>query len=85
VFHGDFNNTGTIVKFIFRREKFITTMWVLALVFFSMAVAPAMADMFPDAASRSQFAAAFQNPMMVAMMGPIMVLIITRQVRCTAV
>jgi len=71
MFHGDFNNTGTIVKFIFRREKFITTAWILILVLFSMGVAPAMANMFPDAASRNQFAAAFNNPIMVAMMGPI--------------
>jgi len=71
MFHGDFNNTGTIVKFIFRREKFITTAWILILVLFSMGVAPAMANMFPDATSRNQFAAAFNNPIMVAMMGPI--------------
>jgi len=71
MFHGDFNNTGTIVKFIFRREKFITAAWILILVIFSMGVAPAMAGMFPDAASRNQFAAAFNNPIMVAMMGPI--------------
>jgi len=71
MFHGDFNNTGNLVKFIFRRERFITTAWILILVVFSMGVAPAMADMFPDAASRNQFAAAFNNPIMVAMMGPI--------------
>ena len=71
MFHGDFNNTGTIVRFIFRREKLITTIWILILVLFTMAIAPAMANMFPDANSRNQFAAAFNNPMMVAMMGPI--------------
>ena len=71
MFHGDFNNTGTIIKFIFRRERVISTIWVLALALFSMVIAPAMADMFPDAASRNQFAAAFNNPMIVAMMGPI--------------
>jgi len=36
-----------------------------------MGVAPAMANMFPDMASRSQFAASFNNPIMIAMMGPI--------------
>jgi len=71
MFHGDFNNTGTLVKFIFRRERITSTIWVLILVLFSMGIAPAMADMFPDTASRSQFAAAFNNPMMIAMMGPI--------------
>ena len=71
VFHGDFNNTGTLIKFIFRRERFTSTVWITILVLFSMAIAPAMAEMFPDTASRSQFAAAFNNPVMVAMMGPI--------------
>ncbi|MCL2663951.1 MAG: hypothetical protein FWE83_11640 [Oscillospiraceae bacterium] len=71
MFHGDFNNTGTIIKFIFRRERVISTIWILSLALFSMVIAPAMADMFPDAASRNQFAAAFNNPMIVAMMGPI--------------
>jgi len=71
MFHGDFNNTGTLVKFIFRRERITSTVWVLILVLFTMGVAPAMAEMFPDTASRSQFATAFNNPMMVAMMGPI--------------
>ncbi|MCL2820032.1 MAG: hypothetical protein FWD38_04280 [Oscillospiraceae bacterium] len=71
MFHGDFNNTGTIVKFIFRRERFISAMWIAILVLFTVGVAPAMAEMFPDTTSRSQFASAFNNPIMVAMMGPI--------------
>ena len=71
MFHGDFNNTGTLVKFIFRRERVISVIWILVLVFFTMGVAPAMANMFPDTASRSQFATAFNNPIMIAMMGPI--------------
>jgi len=71
MFHGDFNNTGTLIKFIFRREKIVSTIWILMLVLFSMGVAPAMANMFPDTASRTQFATAFNNPIMIAMMGPI--------------
>ena len=68
---GDFANSGTIVKFIFRRERLISAVWILSLVLFSMAVAPAMSNMFPDAASRNQFASSFNNPIMIAMMGPI--------------
>ena len=71
LFHGDFNNTGNLIKFVFRRERFITTVWILTLVVFAMGVAPAMANMFPDAASRTQFATSFNNPIMIAMMGPI--------------
>jgi len=71
MFHGDFNNTGTLIKFIFRRERVISAIWIITLVLFSMGVAPAMANMFPDTASRTQFATAFNNPIMIAMMGPI--------------
>jgi len=71
MFHGDFNNTGNLIKFIFRRERLITTTWIALLVLSSMGIAPAMAEMFSDTESRNQFAAAFNNPIMIAMMGPI--------------
>ena len=71
LFHGDFNNTGNLIKFVFRRERFMTTAWILILVVFAMGVAPAMANMFPDAASRTEFATTFNNPIMIAMMGPV--------------
>jgi len=71
MFHGDFNNTGTLVKFIFKRERFVSTMWLVILVLFTVGVAPAMAEMFPDVTSRNAFAASVNNPVMVAMMGPV--------------
>jgi len=71
MFHGDFNNTGTLIKFIFRRERFISVMWIAILVLFTVGVAPAMENMFPDATSRDAFAASVNNPVMVAMMGPV--------------
>jgi len=48
----------------------MSTVWILFLVLFSMALAPAMDGMF-DAEARQTFAESFNNPIMVAMMGPV--------------
>jgi len=58
------------VRFILRRERVMSTVWILFLVLFSIALAPAMDAMF-DAEARQTFAESINNPIMVAMMGPI--------------
>ena len=68
---GNFDNTFKLVKLILRRERIISVVWVIVLVLFSMAVAPAIGNMFSDLESREQFAQSFNNPVMVAMMGPV--------------
>lgn len=67
---GNFENTGKLVRFILRREKIISTVWIVILVVFSMVLAPGMSSMF-DADARRNFAATFDNPVMIAMMGPV--------------
>ena len=67
----NFNNTGRLCKLILRRERIISLVWIVILVVFSMGLAPAMTAMFPDTESRSNFAVSFNNPVMVAMMGPV--------------
>jgi len=67
---GNFEHTGRLVRFMLRRERVVSSVWVAVLALFSAAVAPGMSAMF-DAAGRAQFAAAFQNPVMIAMMGPV--------------
>jgi len=67
---GNLDNTGRLVRFMLKREKVISMIWILILVLFSVALAPGMSGMF-DAAAREQFAASFDNPVMIAMMGPV--------------
>ena len=67
---GNFDNTGRLVRFMLKRETVISTVWILILVVFSAALAPGMSGMF-DAEARRQFAASFDNPVMIAMMGPV--------------
>ena len=69
--HGNFGNSVRLLKLVFRRERIISTVWILLLVICSMGIAPAIAEMFPDADARSAFAASFTNPIMTAMMGPV--------------
>jgi len=67
---GNFNHTGRLVRFMLKRESIISTMWIAVLVLFSAALAPGLGGMFDDA-SRAIFAATFDNPVMIAMMGPV--------------
>jgi ABC-2 type transport system permease protein len=53
-----------------KRETIIGAVWILILVLFSAALAPGMSSMF-DVESRQTFAATFDNPVMIAMMGPV--------------
>ena len=67
---GNFENTGRLVRFVLRRERVISAVWIIVLVLFSMAIAPAMDSMFSEPGAREQFGESISNPVMVAMMGP---------------
>lgn len=66
----NFENTGRLTRFILRRERVSSTLWVVLLSLFSIALAPALADMF-DAAARNALIVTVDNPAMIAMLGPI--------------
>ncbi|MCL2109491.1 MAG: ABC transporter permease subunit [Oscillospiraceae bacterium] len=66
----NFDNSGKLVRFILRRERIISLIWILALAGFSLLLAPGLDSMFDDEA-RQQFAAVYDNPLMVGMLGPI--------------
>ncbi|MCL1792241.1 MAG: ABC transporter permease [Oscillospiraceae bacterium] len=67
---GNFENTGKLVRFMLKREIVTSTVWIVILALFSAALAPAMSGMF-DTDGRAQFVATLDNPVMVAMMGPV--------------
>ena len=68
---GNFENTGRLVRFMLRRERIISAVWIIVLVLFCAALAPAMDGMFSEPGARQQFAESFDNPVMIAMMGPV--------------
>ena len=67
---GNFYNSGWLARFMLGREKVISTVWIITLTLFSVALAPGLNGMF-DAAGRAQFVVTLDNPVMVAMMGPV--------------
>ena len=67
---GIFDNSGRLVRFMLRRERIISAVWIIILVLFSAALAPAMDSMFSEPGARQQFGDSFNNPVMIAMMGP---------------
>ena len=68
---GNFENSGKLARFMLKRELVVSAVWILILTAFSAGLAPGLAEMFPDPGERAQFAATLDNPVMVAMMGPV--------------
>ncbi len=67
---GNFDNTGKLIGLILRRERVMSTVWIILLLMFSIGLAPAMSAMF-DSSTRIAFAETLNNPAMIAMLGPI--------------
>jgi ABC-2 type transport system permease protein len=65
-----FANTGVLVKFILRREKVNSVIWVIIIAAFMAGLAPGIETMFPDDEALASVAAMHENPIIVAMMGP---------------
>ncbi|MCL2442275.1 MAG: hypothetical protein FWD13_02285 [Treponema sp.] len=68
---GNFEHSGVLVRFMLRRERVVSSVWIILLVMFSIILAPGITTMFPDQGVRDNFAVQLNNPIMVSMMGPI--------------
>lgn len=67
---GSYENSGKLVKFILRRERIITSVWIFSLVFFSALIAFAFGNIYGDAAGRAAMSGTILNPVIIAMVGP---------------
>jgi len=65
-----FYNSSKLIRFILRKERISSSLWIIGLVLFSAILASSMANMF-DEASRMALVETLKNPAMIAMMGPI--------------
>jgi len=65
-----FANTGRLVRFMLRRERIVSLLWLVSLILFSYSLAAGMGEMF-DAPARQALAETMKNPAMIAMMGPV--------------
>ncbi|MCL1838440.1 MAG: hypothetical protein FWG47_03885 [Propionibacteriaceae bacterium] len=66
----NFANSGKLVRFMLRRERVTSAIWIIVVALFSAGLAPAMDQMFSEPGARQQFGESINNPVMVAMMGP---------------
>ena len=69
--NGSFKNSVVLVKFIVRRERVISLIWIALLVFITLAVAPALNTLMTSQSDISEMAAIMENPAMKAMIGPV--------------
>lgn len=66
----NFENTSKLVRFILRRERISSSLWIILLSVFSIMLAPALFNMF-DAPAREALIQTVNNPAMIGMLGPI--------------
>lgn len=65
-----FQNTGKLVRFILRRERMSSSMWIVLLGGFSVLLAPMLGTMF-DEQARQALVLTVNNPAMIGMLGPV--------------
>lgn len=65
-----FSGTGRLTRFLLRRERLMSAIWLVILVAFSVILAFGMGGMFTDEA-RVALAETLKNPATVVMMGPV--------------
>lgn len=69
--HSYFNDTGKLVRFILRRERVMSVVWLVMLVFITVIVPPALSSMYEIGPETQSMAETMKNPAMIAMMGPV--------------
>ncbi len=62
--------TGTLTRFMLKRDKFFIPVWILGLAALAILVAPALDNMFTTEAERMIMGETMKNPAMIAMCGP---------------
>ena len=65
-----FHDTGTLIKFIFRRERVSTPIWIVGIVALTLIVAVVLPTLYTSGVDRQVMAETMKNPAMVAMLGP---------------
>ncbi len=65
-----FYNTKKLTAFTLKRERIISTLWIICLSAFSISLAIGMGNMF-NQDSRNALVLTLNNPGVIAMMGPV--------------
>ena len=67
---GPLTGTGTLVRFMLRRDRVRLPVWILAIVLFTMASVVALPDLYPTTEDRQARAVLMENPGTRAVSGP---------------
>ena len=65
-----FANTGTLARFIWRRDRVRLPVWVLSIAAFSICFASMFPSLYPPGPEREIIAQTFANPVFISMLGP---------------
>ena len=66
-----FKSNGSLTKFVMRRERIQSPVWLLCLIGLTVAVPLAFAEMYATVADRMGMVITMENPAMIAMLGPV--------------
>lgn len=65
-----FSGTGSLSRFILRRDRIRMPIWIFSFVFATVVIAVAFIGLYENAQERQAIAATMENPAMTAMVGP---------------
>ncbi|GAE37240.1 ABC transporter permease [Halalkalibacter akibai] len=65
-----YNQTGSIVRFIVRRDRVRMPIWIISLTIITLVTAAAFTDLYQSEQERQAIAETMKNPAMTAMVGP---------------
>jgi len=65
-----FHDTGTLIKFTFKRERISTPIWIICIVALTLIVGAVLPTLYTSGVDRQVMAETMKNPAMVAMLGP---------------
>ncbi|WP_033543181.1 ABC transporter permease [Planococcus sp. CAU13] len=65
-----FSGTGSLSRFILRRDRIRIPIWIFSFVFATVVIAVAFIGLYENAQERQAIAATMENPAMTAMVGP---------------
>jgi len=66
-----FTNTGTLLRFTLRRDRFFLPVWIIGIVFFTVICAPLFTQIAKSPADLAMYAETMKNPAMIALCGPL--------------
>jgi ABC-2 type transport system permease protein len=67
----NFYNTSRLVRFMLRRERVISAIWIIIMVFFSVALVPGVSEVLGSGEDKEAMLTMLSDPSMIAMLGPI--------------